>query len=117
MMVAGLIRFRASLMAMRVISWIDHRINDGTGTALFLPWSGGEFFWAAADWHDGGSPPSWRRRAWPWKRDDASHARIGSHCDRARIRFWRSQSCPRSPSDGLRPRPAFRWLFLPGTRW
>jgi hypothetical protein len=37
MMRAGLIRFRASLMAMRRISWIDHRINVGAATALFLP--------------------------------------------------------------------------------
>src|SRR5712664_4009187 len=72
---------------------------------------------AAADWHDGGSPPSWRRRALPSIRGDASHARIGSRCDRARTRFWRSQNYPRSPSDGLRPRPAFQWLFLLGTRW
>src|SRR5882757_4725528 len=93
------------------------RINDEAAMVLFLPWFGVAFFLAAADWHDGGSPPSWRRRASPSTRGDASHARIGSHCDRARTRFWRSQNCPRSTSDGLRPRPAFRWLFLPGTKW
>jgi hypothetical protein len=42
------------------------------------------FLAAAADWRDGGSPPSWRRRASPWKRGDASHARICSRCGRAR---------------------------------
>src|SRR5450631_4283023 len=94
---AGWIRFRASLMAMRRTSWIDHRINDEAAMVLFLPWFGVAFFLGAADWHDGGSPPSWRRRAWPWKRGDASHARIGSRCDRARTRFWRSRNCPRSP--------------------
>lgn len=45
MMCAGLMHFRASLMAMRRISWIDHRISDGVAMALFLPWSGVEFFW------------------------------------------------------------------------
>src|SRR3979490_2849300 len=45
---------------------------------LFLPWFGGWFFLAAADWRDGGSPPSWRRRASPGKRGDASHAKICS---------------------------------------
>jgi len=84
MICAGWIRFRASLMAMR---W-------------FLPWFGVSFFWAVADWRDVGSPPSWRRRASPWKRGDASHARICSRCDRARTRFSQSQSCPRSPIDG-----------------
>ena len=116
MMCAGSIRFRASLMAMRRTSWIDHRINDGAAMLLFLPWFGVAFFLAAADWHDGGSPPSWRRRASPWTRGDASHARICSRCDRVRTRFWRSQSCPRSPTDGLRPLPAFRWMSPLGRR-
>jgi hypothetical protein len=49
MMCAGWIRFRASLMAMRRISWIDHRIKDGVPMLLFLPWLGGWFFLAAAD--------------------------------------------------------------------
>jgi len=40
MMCAGWIRFRASLMAMRRISWIDQRINDGVTMLLFLPWFG-----------------------------------------------------------------------------
>src|SRR5467141_4123050 len=53
------------LMAMRRTSWIDHRINDEAPMVLFLPWFGVAFFLAAADWHDGGSPPSWRRRASP----------------------------------------------------
>ena len=74
MMCAGWIRFRASLMAMRRTSWIDHRINDGVALIWLLPWLGVWFFLAAADWRDGGSPPSWRRRASPWKRGDASHA-------------------------------------------
>src|ERR1700687_3022057 len=114
---AGWIRFRASLMAMRRTSWIDQRINDGVAMLWFLPWFGVPFFLVAADWRDGGSPPSWRRRASPGKRDDATHARICSRCDRARTRFSRSQNCPRSPTDGLRPQPAFRWMFLPGSRW
>src|SRR5882672_10209253 len=47
MMCAGWIRFRASLMATRRISWIDQRINDGVAPFLFLllPWSGVPFFW------------------------------------------------------------------------
>src|SRR5664280_1721124 len=45
MMCAGWIRFRASLMATRRISWIDQRINDGVALLLFLPRSGGAFFW------------------------------------------------------------------------
>ena len=91
MMCAVCIRFRASLMAMRRTSWIDHRINDGVAMVWFLPWFGVWFFLAAADWRDGGSPPSWRRRASPWKRGDASHARICSRCDRVRTHFSRSQ--------------------------
>jgi hypothetical protein len=35
-------------------------------------------------------------------RDDASHATIWIRCGRARTRSWQSQSCPRSPSGGLR---------------
>ena len=58
MMWAGWIRFRASLMAMRRTSWIDQRIKDGVAVVWFLPWFGGWFFLAAADWRDGGSPPS-----------------------------------------------------------
>src|SRR5450755_1995442 len=38
-------RFRASLRAMRRISWIDHRINDEAAMVLFLPWFGVAFFW------------------------------------------------------------------------
>src|SRR6267142_6729267 len=117
MMWAGWIRFRASLMAMRRTSWIDHRINDEAAMVLFLPWFGVAFFLAAADWHDGGSPPLWRRRASPAKRGDATHARICSRCDRARTRFSRSQNCPRLPTDGLRPPPAFRWMLPLDTRW
>src|SRR6266446_5566587 len=45
MMCAGCIRFRASLMAMRRTSWIDHRINDGVAMVWFLPWFGVSFFW------------------------------------------------------------------------
>src|SRR6267378_2284373 len=111
MICAGWIRFRASLMAMRRTSWIDQRIKDGVATLWFFPWFGVWFFLAAADWRDGGLPPSWRRRASPGKRGDAIHARICSRCDRARTRFSRSQNCPRSPTDGLRPPPAFRWMF------
>ena len=81
MMCAGLIRFRASLMAMRRTSWIDQRINDGVSVLLWLQ-LGVAFFLAATDWRDGGSPPSWRRRASPRTRGDAGHARIVSHCDR-----------------------------------
>src|ERR1700704_4131156 len=91
-MCAGWIRFRASLMAMRRTSWIDQRINDGVAMLLFLPWFGVSFFLAVADWRDGGSPPSWRRRASPGKRGVATHARICSRCDRARTRFSRSQT-------------------------
>src|SRR5271168_3221839 len=40
MMCAGWIRSRASLMAMRRTSWIDHRINDDAAMVLFLPWFG-----------------------------------------------------------------------------
>src|ERR1700758_544205 len=60
---AGWIPFRASLMAMRRTSWIDQRINDGAVVPWSLPRFGASFFWAMADWRDGGSPPSWRRRA------------------------------------------------------
>src|SRR5258708_40314635 len=31
--------------------------------------------------------------------------------------FGGLKNYPRSPSDGLRPRPAFQWLFLLGPRW
>src|SRR5450631_3005996 len=58
MICAGWIRFRASLMAMRRTSWIDQRINDAVAMRWFLPRFGVSFFWAAADWRDGGSPPS-----------------------------------------------------------
>src|ERR1700675_1271466 len=74
-------------MAMRRTSWIDQRINEGVAVLLCLPWFGVAFFLAAADWRDGGLPPSWRRRASPGKRGDATHARICSRCDRVRIRF------------------------------
>src|SRR5712672_3415195 len=77
-MFAGWIRFRASLMAMRRTSWIDQRINDGVAVLVCLRWFGVAFFLAAADWRDGGLPPSWRRRASPGKRGDATHARIYS---------------------------------------
>src|ERR1700692_1148919 len=117
MMFAGWIRFRASLMAMRRTSWIDQRINDGVAVLLCLRWFGAAFFLAAADWRDGGLPPSWRRRASPGKHGDATHARICSHYDRARTRFSRSQNYPRWPTGGLRPRPALRWMFRPDTRW
>ena len=40
----------------------DQALPGGTGR---LPWFGVAFFLAAADWHDGGSPPSWQRRASP----------------------------------------------------
>src|SRR5271167_696928 len=40
MMCAGWMRFRASLMAIRRTSWIDHRINDEAALVLFLPWFG-----------------------------------------------------------------------------
>src|SRR6202022_256218 len=104
-------------MAVGRISWIDQRINSGVAVLWFLPGFGVWFFLAAADWRDGGSPPSWRRRASPGKRDDATHARICSRCDRARTRFLRSQNYLRSPTDGLRPPPAFRWMFPLDTRW
>src|SRR5450631_2167367 len=68
MICAGWIRFRASLMAMRRTSWIDQRINDAVAMRWLLPWFGVSFFWAAANRRDGGSPPSWRRRASPGKR-------------------------------------------------
>jgi hypothetical protein len=38
-------RFRASLMAMRRISWIDQRISDGAVVFWLLPGGGGWFFW------------------------------------------------------------------------
>ena len=41
-------RFRASLMAMRRISWIDQRISDGVVVFLFLPGGSGRFFGAGA---------------------------------------------------------------------
>ena len=46
---AGRIRFRASLMAMRRISWIDQRINDAVAMHWFLPEFGVSFFWAVTD--------------------------------------------------------------------
>jgi hypothetical protein len=48
MMCAGSIRFRASLMAMRWISWIDQRINDRLTTLWSLPWFDVASFFAAA---------------------------------------------------------------------
>src|SRR5258705_13770380 len=45
MICAGWIRFRASLMAMRRISWIDQRINDAVAMRWFLPRFGVSFFW------------------------------------------------------------------------
>ena len=73
MMCAGWIRFGESV-AMRRTSWIDQRIKDALAMLLSLPWFGVSFFLAVADWRDGGSPPSWRRRASPKKRGDATHA-------------------------------------------
>src|ERR1700741_1656886 len=93
------------------------RINDGVAMLWILPWYGVAFFLAAANLHDGGSPRSWRRRASQAKRGDSTHARICSRCDRVRTRFSRSQNCPRSPTDGPRPPPAFRWMLLLGTKW
>jgi hypothetical protein len=107
MMCAGWIRFRASLTAMRRTSWIDQRINDGLELLWILLRFDVEFFLAAANWPDGGSPPSWRRRASQAKRGDSTHARICSRCDRVRTRFSRSQNCPRLPTDGLRSPLAF----------
>ena len=49
MMCAGWIRFRASLMATRRISWIDQRISGGVAMPRFLLWFGVSFFWAMAD--------------------------------------------------------------------
>jgi hypothetical protein len=43
MICAGWIRFRASLTAMRRISWIDQRINGGVAMRWFLPWFGVSF--------------------------------------------------------------------------
>src|SRR5271168_2118749 len=71
MMCAGLIPFRASLIAMRRTSWIDQRINDGVSVLLWLQLDVA-FFLAATDWRDGGSPPSWRRRASLERRGDAT---------------------------------------------
>src|SRR3982751_4446527 len=42
---AGWMRFRASLMAMRRISWIDQRISGGVGVLWLLPGGGVLFFW------------------------------------------------------------------------
>ena len=84
------------------LSWIDQRISDGVAVLLCLPWFGGAFFLAAADWRDGGLPPSWRRRASPGKRGDATHARICSRCDRVRNSLFAvSKLVSRSPTDGL----------------
>jgi len=77
MMWAGWIRFRASLMAMRRTSWIDHRINDEAAMVLFLPWFGVGVFLAAAIGMMADHRHHWRRRASPSTRGDASHARIG----------------------------------------
>ena len=38
-------RFRASLMAMRRISWIDQRIRDGVVVFSYFPGGGGRFIW------------------------------------------------------------------------
>src|SRR3979411_2636837 len=97
MICAGWIRFRASLMAMRRVSWIDQRINDDVAMRWFLPWFGASFFLTAADWRGGGSPPSWRRRASPGRRGEATPTRI---CYTL-----------------YRPPPVFRWMFLLDTRW
>jgi hypothetical protein len=42
-------RFRASLTAMRRISWIDQRISDGVVVFWLLSGGGGWFFLAPAD--------------------------------------------------------------------
>jgi len=55
-------------------------------------------FLTVADGRNGGSPPSWRRRASPGKCGDATHARICPRCDRVRTCFSRSQNCPRWPA-------------------
>jgi hypothetical protein len=49
MMWAGMIRFRASLMAMRRISWIDQRISEAVALLWLLPVVDVSFFWAVAD--------------------------------------------------------------------
>src|SRR5271167_1275273 len=86
-------------MAMRRTSWIDQRINDGVAVLLCLPWFGVVFFLAAADWRDGGLPPSWRRRASPGKRGDANR------CDRGSPAAAKGQ-------DRQRPLPASNQFYV-----
>ena len=53
MMCAGWIRFRASLMAMRRISWIDQRISGGVVVFWLLPGATFRFF---GRWRVGAMP-------------------------------------------------------------
>lgn len=98
---------------MRRISWTDQRIIEG---GALLSWLLASFLGAARYWRDDGSPPSWRTPASRARHGDASHARNGSRCGRARVRSSPSRSCPRSPSDVLPPGPGFRCLSRPDAR-
>src|SRR3982074_2232500 len=73
-------------MAIRRTSWIDQRINDSVALLWFLLWFGVSFLGGGelARWR---ITATWRRRASPGKRGDATHARICSRCDQARTRF------------------------------
>jgi len=116
MNVCGWIRFRASLMATRRISWIDQRINDGRGTVfvLLLPWSGVPFF-------GGGGLARWRitaimaKASIPAKRGVPTHARICSRCDRPRTRFFAVSKLSSMPPMAF-DRHSVRWMcrWTPG---
>ena len=100
MMCAGWIRFRMSLMAMRRTSWIDQRINGG---AVGL----GRYRSSALRFFGGDRLARYRMTAIMAKASITKETwrcqpcQVCSRCDRARTRFSRSQSCLRSPSDGL----------------
>src|SRR5664279_4637763 len=86
MICAGWIRFRASLMAMRRTSWIDQRINDVVAVLWALPWFGVPFFLAAANWRDGGDPPS-RQFAAAKKNGTPNHGKAQSTATTSLIRW------------------------------
>ena len=113
-MCSGRIRRRASRVAMRRISWIDQRTRSATSACDATVFFSASPSWC---WRGVGWTPSSRRPASPAKHDDANHARIGSRCDQAQARSWRSRSCPRWTSDAPRRPPAPQSGCRAGTRW
>ena len=101
-------RFRASLLAMRRISWIDQRISGGVIMFRLLPRFGASFL----------RRPFARRRIAAIMGEGEHHQRHMTQYRpvrqasalvviEAELVLWRSQNCPRSPSDDPRPPPTF----------